>query len=246
MTAQTKSRILIAAIIVAVVAAAAMILLLQPASEKAAAAEEMSATATTTATASPSAPAGLPNISAANPGQVRSNQEVAVPPDQARATDLPGAATSTTEQYRLDAEKAGNEFLKIYFNSAGSDMATPLAFVDKLAPYGTQELLDGIRESSGTATEWGGFGKFLHDKKLNFRVASTCSLAPGQAFAPVFDEVDGGNMPCSFNQTVVGPDGNEYKGDDLGVRSKSSGSQSLKMVKEDGAWKVAAFDSYGQ
>jgi hypothetical protein len=53
-------------------------------------------------------------------------------------------------------------------------------------------------------------------------------------------------MPCSFQQTVVGPDGNEYKGDDLGVRSKSSGSQSLKMVKEDGAWKVAAFDSYGQ
>jgi hypothetical protein len=62
----------------------------------------------------------------------------------------------------------------------------------------------------------------------------------------VFDEEDGGNMPCSFTQTVIGPDGKEYTGDDLGVRSKSSGSQSLKMVKEDGRWKVAAFDSYGQ
>jgi hypothetical protein len=141
----------------------------------------MSATATTTATTLKRV-CGLPNISAANPGQVRTNQEVAVPPDQARATDLPGAATSTTEQFRLDAEKAGNEFLKIYFNSAGSDMTTPLAFVDKLAPYGTQEFLDGIRESSGTATEWA-VSEILHDRS-SITASSPLVIGAGAGFRP--------------------------------------------------------------
>lgn len=245
MTPTTKNRILIAIVAVVIAGVAAVILLLQPASEKAEASE-----ATGQPTASSSAmgvgPAALPNISAANPGQAPSNQDVAVPPDRASPTDLPKATISTASTpYKQEVEKQGNEFLKIYFNNVGADMETPTSYLDKLAPFAGSEFLDGLRKSS-TATEWGGFGKFLHEKRLNITVEPTCSLAEGQAFAPVFDEADGGNLPCTFKQTVVNQDGKKYTSNDLGVEAESWGSQSLKMVKEDGVWKVAAFDSFAK
>lgn len=248
MTSTTKNRILAAVVAVAIIGVAALILIAQPASVKAEAAKP-SATSPVTAAAPNAAtipPSAAPNISAANPGQEAVNTTGAVAPDQAPTSDLP-KASRVTEPYKQDAEKAGNEFLKIYFNSPGSTMETPSSYVDKLVPYVTSGFLDQLRGPAGSAaTVWTPFGKTLHDKKLDYAVDPACSLAAGQGFAPAFDETNGGNLPCTFKQTIVGHDGKTYAGNDLHVEITSNGTQSLKMVKENGAWKVAAIDSYGQ
>lgn len=245
MTPQIKNRILIAGIILAVGAVAALMLILQPSSVKA---EAASPTSTAAATASASASAGASakplNLSAGNAGQTATDTG-ALPPGSARSTDLPKAPPAT-EPYKQAAEKAGGEFLKIYFNAPGSSMEKPDSYIDQLAPYATKDVLDKLRAPIPANADWTMLGKRLHDKKLNYVVTPSCSLAPGQAFAPKFDEADGGNLPCTFTMIIAGQDGTEYSGKDLPVATNSSGTQSLKMVNENGAWKVAAIDSYGQ
>lgn len=247
MTNEIKNRLLIAGIVLAVIAAGALMLILQPVSVKADASKP-SETASSSSAPVPTVgvlSAPVPNLSAANPGQSASAETGARPPEQAHATDLP-TAPPVTEPYKQAAEKAGNEFLKIYFNAPGASMETPSSYVDKLSPYASKAILDQLHAATPSNAQWSSFGKKLHDKQLNYTVAPSCSLAPGQAFAPKFDEKGGGNMPCSFSMTITGQAGAEYAGNDLPVATKSNGSQSLKMINEDGTWKVAAFDSYGQ
>lgn len=247
MTSKTKSRLVAAAIIAVILGIAAVILIVQPASVKADDAKRSTASSSAAPAgneSSGSAASALPNISAVNPGQLNSGPAIAVAPDQSSPGDLPTVGSST-EPYKQEAEKAGAAFLKIYYNAPGFSMANPQSYLEQLAPYGSKKFLAELRGTS-PATEWSPFGQFMHDKKLDYSVEAACSLAPGQSLAPVFDEKDGGNLPCTFIQTVVGQDGLIYSGSDLGVHPKSNGSQSLKMIKENGSWKVAAFDSYGQ
>lgn len=246
MTSKTKNRLLAAIVIAVILGVAAVILIAQPASVKADAVKPSTLPTESATAAAPSstAAAALPNISAANPGQLNSSTPTALPPDQAAPSDQP-KASAATESYKHDAEQAGMEFLKIYFNSPGYVMENPGSYLEKIAPYASKDFLTEMRGPS-PKLEWSPFGQFMHDKKLDYSVDATCSLAAGQSEAPTFDEEKGGNMPCTFTQTVVGLDGKEYTGSDLGVKSKSTGTQSLKMVKEDNAWKVAAIDAYGQ
>jgi len=238
-----KNKLLIAGIVVALGAVAALMLLLQPTSVKAdAASPTPTATPTSSATAGTS-PKPL-NLSAGNPGQTK-EATGALPPGAAVSTDLP-TAPSASEPYKKAAENAGKEFLKIYFNAPGASMPNPGSYIDQLAPYATQDILDKLRAATPTNATWTMLGKRFHDKGLNYVVTPSCSLAPGQGFAPKFDEADGGNLPCTFSMVVAAQDGTQYSGTDLPVASNSTGSQSLKMVNENGTWKVAAIDSYGQ
>ena len=238
-----KNKLLIAGVVLALGAAAALMLLLQPTSVKA---DATAATATASPSVSTTAGTGAtpPNLSAGNPGQT-ANTTGALPPGAAPSTDMP-TAPSASEPYKKAAESAGKEFLKVYFNAPGASMPRPDSYIDQLAPYATQGILDKLRAATPANATWTNLGKRFHDKSLNYLVTPSCSLAPGQGFAPKFDEDAGGNLPCTFSMVVAGPDGTQYSGSDLPVATKSTGTQSLKMVNENGSWKVAAIDSYGQ
>lgn len=153
----------------------------------------------------------------------------------------------TTEQYKRDAEAAAFEFLKIYLNPNGASNENPLSYTEKLAPYATSELIDGIRESfGGGQPEWNWLGEEMHQLNANVSVEGYCSLTPEQSLPLPFDEEKGGNVPCTFRQVVRDTSGTQIKSDVLGIETNLLGDQVLQMIKEDGAWKVSAVDKNGQ
>lgn len=150
------------------------------------------------------------------------------------------------EQFKRDAEDAALAFLKIYLNANGADNEQPISYIDKLAPYATEELLKQYRAPyEGVTPEWNWLGVLMHEKGLNVSVEGFCTLGATQAPAVAFDENDGGNIPCFYRQVVRDGQGNEYSDDDLGIESNILDDQRLKMVKDGGQWKVAKTGAYG-
>ena len=150
------------------------------------------------------------------------------------------------EQFKRDAEDAGLAFLKVYLNANGAEQEQPTSYINKLAPYATEDLLKQYRAPyEGVTPEWNWLGVFMHEKGLNVSVEGFCTLGATQAPAVAFDEKDGGNMPCFYRQVVRDGQGKEYSGDDLGIEPNILDDQRLKMVKDGDQWKVAQTNAFG-
>lgn len=238
-----KQRLVTIAIVIAVAAGGAVILLTSGQDGDAAA--KPSASASPVELQNGRNPAGNgPTLSAGDTDTrgkgVKPEYEIA--PD---AELVPRA--ETPEQYKRDAEAAGMEFLKIYLNPNGAANENPLSYTDKLTPYATSGLIDSLRASYGDAKpEWNWLGEEMHQLEANVIVEGYCSLTPDQSLPLPFDEEKGGNLPCAFRQVIRDDTGTQVKSDVLGIETNLLGNQVLQVVKEDGAWKVAAVDPNSQ
>lgn len=200
-----------------------------------------------TSSASPSGDASTPNtgptLSAGGSFPTATATQPAAQPQIGDGTPTPRSRPA--EQFKRDAEDAGLEFLKIYLNANGAENDHPLHFTEKLEPYATAALIEKIRAPyEGVTPEWNWVGEIMHEKAWNVSVEGFCGLGPMQGPPPAFDEEEGGNMPCSFRQVVRGADGKEANSKPENIQPDQLGAQSLKMVREDGRWKVAELDSF--